>query len=74
MLDFAQPLSGQTDFKCVMSSKDPFLVRCRTGVASLQGVISTGARLVILSPVYDMAEQMEFLASEVVPRLTDPNA
>ena len=39
-------------------------------VEGLQEVISAGARLVILSPVFDGMEQMEILASEVVPRLT----
>ncbi len=39
-------------------------------VEGLQEVVAGGARLVILSPVYDMAEQMEILASEVVPHLT----
>ncbi len=41
-------------------------------VEGLQEVISAGARLVILSPVFDGMEQMEILASEVVPRLTGP--
>ncbi len=36
----------------------------------LQEVISAGARLVILSPVFDGMEQIEILASEVVPQLT----
>ena len=39
-------------------------------VEGVQEVISAGARLVIFSPVYDGLEQMEILASEVVPRLT----
>ncbi len=39
-------------------------------VEGLQEVISAGARLVILSPVFDGTEQMENLASEVVPHLT----
>jgi len=39
-------------------------------VEGLQEVISAGARLVILSPVFDGMEQMEILAAEVVPRLT----
>jgi len=43
-------------------------------VEGLQEVISAGARLVILSPVFDGMEQMEILASEVVPRLTGVKA
>ncbi len=39
-------------------------------VEGLQQVISGGARLVVLSPTYDMPEQMEILASEVAPHLT----
>jgi probable F420-dependent oxidoreductase len=39
-------------------------------VEGLQEVISAGARLVILSPVFDGMEQMEILASEVVPHIT----
>jgi len=39
-------------------------------VEGLQEVVSASARLVILSPVFDGMEQMEILASEVVPRLT----
>ena len=39
-------------------------------VEGLQEVISAGARMVILSPVFDGMEQMEILASEVVPQLT----
>ena len=38
-------------------------------VEGLQEVVSAGARLVILSPVFDGMEQMELLASEVVPHL-----
>jgi len=40
-------------------------------VEGLQEVISAGARMVILSPVFDGMEQMEILATEVVPHLTD---
>ncbi len=40
----------------------------------LKEVISAGARLVILSPVFDGMEQMEILASEVVPHLTGTKA
>lgn len=39
-------------------------------VEEIQEVVSAGARLVILSPVFDGLEQMEILASEVVPHLT----
>jgi len=39
-------------------------------IEGLQEVISAGARIVILSPVFDGMEQMEILASEVVPHLT----
>ncbi|NIO07617.1 MAG: LLM class flavin-dependent oxidoreductase [Deltaproteobacteria bacterium] len=39
-------------------------------VEGIQDVISAGAGLVIFSPVFDGLEQMEILASEVVPRLT----
>jgi len=39
-------------------------------VEGLQEVISAGVCLVISSPVHDMAEQMEILASEVIPSLT----
>ena len=39
-------------------------------VEGVQEVISAGARLVILSPVFDSMEQMEILASKVVPHLT----
>ncbi len=39
-------------------------------IEGLQEVLSAGARLVILSPVFDGIEQMEILASEVVPKLT----
>ncbi len=43
-------------------------------VEGLNEVISAGAHLVILSPVFDGLEQMEILASEVVPRLTGTKA
>ncbi len=43
-------------------------------VEGLQEVVSAGARLVILSPVFDGMEQMEILASDVVPRLTGTKA
>ncbi len=43
-------------------------------VEGLQEVISAGARLVIMSPVFDGMEQMEILASEVVPRLIGTTA
>ncbi len=43
-------------------------------VEGLQEVVSAGARLVILSPVFDGMEQMEILASEVVPKLTGGRA
>jgi len=43
-------------------------------VEGLQEVISAGAGLVILSPVFDGMEQMEILASEVVPHLTTTKA
>jgi len=43
-------------------------------VEGLQEVISAGAHLVILSPVFDGMEQMEILASEVVPHLTGTKA
>lgn len=39
-------------------------------VEQLQEVVSAGARLVVLSPVFDGMEQMEILAREVVPSLT----
>jgi probable F420-dependent oxidoreductase len=39
-------------------------------VEQLQEIISAGARLVLLNPVFDMMEQMEILAREVVPRLS----
>ncbi len=39
-------------------------------VEQLQEVISAGARLVLLNPVFDMMEQMEILAQEIVPRLS----
>ncbi|HWP57997.1 MAG TPA: LLM class flavin-dependent oxidoreductase [Candidatus Acidoferrales bacterium] len=35
----------------------------------LREVVAAGARLIILNPMYDMAEQMEQLAEEVVPGL-----
>lgn len=38
-------------------------------VEQLQKVVSYGARLIVLSPVFDRSEQMEILASEVVPHL-----
>ena len=43
-------------------------------VEGLPEVISAGARLVILRPVFDGMEQMERLASEVVPHLTGTKA
>ncbi len=43
-------------------------------VEGLQEVISAGARLVILSPVFEGMEQMEILASEVVPSLSSVKA
>jgi probable F420-dependent oxidoreductase len=39
-------------------------------VEGLRKVVSYGARLVVLSPVFDRAEHLEVLASEVVPYLT----
>jgi probable F420-dependent oxidoreductase len=39
-------------------------------VERLQEVVSAGARLVVLSPVFDHMEQMEILAEEVVPHLS----
>jgi probable F420-dependent oxidoreductase len=35
----------------------------------LRGIIDAGGRVINLNPVYDMTEQMEMLAGEVVPRL-----
>ena len=35
----------------------------------LRAIIDAGARVINLNPVYDMTEQMEMLAGEVVPRL-----
>jgi len=40
-------------------------------VEQLQEIISAGARLVLLNPVFDMMEQMEILARDVVPRLSN---
>ena len=39
-------------------------------VERLREIVAAGARLLLLNPVFDMMEQMEVLASEVVPRLT----
>lgn len=39
-------------------------------VERLQEVVSAGARLVMLSPVFDKMEQMEILARDVVPHLS----
>jgi probable F420-dependent oxidoreductase len=39
-------------------------------VEKLQEIISAGARLVLLNPVFDMKEQMEILARDVIPRLS----
>lgn len=36
----------------------------------LREIIAAGARLVVLNPVFDMREQLEILASEVVPRIS----
>jgi probable F420-dependent oxidoreductase len=35
----------------------------------LRAIVDAGARVINLNPVYDMTEQMEMLAGEVVPRL-----
>jgi probable F420-dependent oxidoreductase len=43
-------------------------------VERLQEVVSAGARLVLLSPVFDRMEQMETLARDVVPSLTSQKA
>ncbi len=43
-------------------------------VEGLREVISAGAQMVILSPVFDGMEQMDILASEVVPTLTGSKA
>jgi alkanesulfonate monooxygenase SsuD/methylene tetrahydromethanopterin reductase-like flavin-dependent oxidoreductase (luciferase family) len=42
-------------------------------VEQLQEVVSAGARLIVLSPVFDHMEQMEILAAEVVPYLAARN-
>ncbi len=39
-------------------------------VERLREIVAAGARLLLLNPVFDMMEQMEVLASEVVPRVT----
>ena len=39
-------------------------------IERLKEIIAAGARLLLLNPVFNMMEQMEVLASEVVPRLT----
>ncbi len=39
-------------------------------IERLKEIIAAGARLLLLNPVFDMREQMEVLASEVVPRVT----
>ena len=39
-------------------------------VERLREIVAAGARLLLLNPVFDMMEQMEVLASEVVPRAT----
>ncbi|MEK7334699.1 MAG: LLM class flavin-dependent oxidoreductase [Candidatus Binatota bacterium] len=39
-------------------------------IERLKEIIAAGARLLLLNPVFDMMEQMEVLASEVVPRVT----
>lgn len=39
-------------------------------VERLREIVAAGARLLLLNPVCDMMEQMEVLASEVVPRVT----
>ena len=41
-------------------------------VERLREIVAAGARLLLLNPVFDMMEQMEVLASEVVPRVTSP--
>ena len=38
-------------------------------VEGLREIVSAGARLLLLNPVFDMMEQMEILAGEVIPRL-----
>ena len=40
-------------------------------VEGLRQIVAAGARLLILSPVFDLMEQMEVLASEVVPRVRE---
>lgn len=35
----------------------------------LRDIVAAGARLLVLSPVFDMIEQMEILAGEIIPRL-----
>lgn len=39
-------------------------------IERLKEIVAAGARLLLLNPVFDMMEQMEVLASEVVPRVT----
>ncbi|MBI2985542.1 MAG: LLM class flavin-dependent oxidoreductase [Deltaproteobacteria bacterium] len=39
-------------------------------VERLREIVAAGARLLLLNPVFDMMEQMEVLASEVVPKVT----
>ena len=39
-------------------------------IERLKEIIAAGARLLLLNPVFNMMEQMEVLASEVVPRVT----
>ena len=38
-------------------------------VERLREIVAAGARLLLLNPVFDMMEQMEILAGEVIPRL-----
>lgn len=37
----------------------------------LRDIVATGARLLVLNPVFGLMEQMEILASEVIPRVKD---